>query len=293
MTDVNERSRIFREMCLKADTERDKGLTTPENIARFDDIPYGADEKWQILDVYRPKSAEGEKLPVIVSIHGGGWVYGSKEIYQFYCMDLAQRGFAVVNFTYRLAPENRFPASLEDTNTVFAWVKGNAEKYGFDLGNVFAVGDSAGAFCLSVYACILTNPALTADFGKYFSPADVELKGIGLNCGLFTTADYDESLEAYLPKEPFEHAEVLRMLDAVSHITPDFPPAYILTANADFLVDAPAVLIPVLAKNGVKYESKVYGTKESPLFHVFHCDIKTEAAKHANDDECEFFRALM
>ena len=80
MTDVNERSRIFREMCLKADTERDKGLTTPEDIKRFDDIPYGADEKWQILDVYRPKSHEGEKLPVIVSIHGGGWVYGSKEI---------------------------------------------------------------------------------------------------------------------------------------------------------------------------------------------------------------------
>ncbi|SEL29363.1 alpha/beta hydrolase [Ruminococcus albus] len=293
MTDVNERSRIFREMCLKADTERDKGLTTPENIARFDDIPYGTDEKWQILDVYRPKSAEGEKLPVIVSIHGGGWVYGSKEIYQFYCMDLAQRGFVVVNFTYRLAPENRFPASLEDTNTVFAWIRDNAEKYGFDLGNVFAVGDSAGAFCLSVYACILTNSVLAAEFGKYFSPADVELKGIGLNCGLFTTADYDESLEAYLPKEPSEHAEVLRMLDAVSHITPDFPPAYILTANADFLVDAPAVLIPVLAKNGVKYESKVYGTNESPLFHVFHCDIKTEAATHANDDECGFFRGLM
>ena len=38
---------------------------------------------------------------------------------------------------------------------------------------------------------------------------------------------------------------------------------------------------------------KVYGTKESPLFHVFHCDIKTEAARHANDDECGFFRGLM
>ncbi|WP_287992869.1 hypothetical protein [Ruminococcus sp.] len=74
MTDVNERSRIFREMCLKADTERDKGLTTPDDIERFDDILYESDEKWQILDVYRPKSAKGEKLPIIVSIHGGGWV---------------------------------------------------------------------------------------------------------------------------------------------------------------------------------------------------------------------------
>jgi len=293
MPDVNERSRIFREMCFKADTERDKGLTTPEDIDRFDDIPYGSDEKWQILDVYRPKSAKVEKLPVIVSIHGGGWVYGSKEIYQFYCMNLAQRGFAVVNFTYRLAPENRFPASLEDTNTVFAWIKNNADNYGFDLDHVFAVGDSAGAFCLSVYACILTNPALAADFKKYFNPAEVELKGVGLNCGLYTTAGADESLDAYLPEDPHEHAEAIRMLDAVSHITTAFPPAYILTANADFLVDAPAVLTPALEKNGVKYELKVYGTKESPLFHVFHCDIKTEAARHANDDECSFFCGLM
>ncbi|WP_295152793.1 alpha/beta hydrolase [uncultured Ruminococcus sp.] len=293
MTDVYERARLFREMCLKADTERDKGLTTPEDIERFDDIPYDGDEKWQILDVYRPKSAKGEKLPVIVSIHGGGWVYGSKEIYQFYCMDLAKRGFAVVNFTYRLAPENRFPASLEDTNTVFAWVKDNAKKYGFDLSNIFAVGDSAGAFCLSVYACILTNAALAGAFVKYFAPAEVEIKAVGLNCGLYTTAESDESLEAYLPEDTAEHAEALRMLDAVAHITPDFPPAYILTANADFLVDAPSVLIPVLEKNGVKYECKVYGSKEKPLFHVFHCDVKTEAAGEANDDECGFFRRMM
>ena len=63
--------------------------------------------KWQKLDVYRQKDATG-KLPVIVSVHGGGWVYGDKERYQFYCMDLAERGFAVVNFSYRLAPEYKF-----------------------------------------------------------------------------------------------------------------------------------------------------------------------------------------
>ena len=85
------------------DAKRDEGLTTPDCIERFDNIRYGEHER-NILDVYRPKDQKG-KLPLIVSIHGGGWVYGSKEINQFYCMSLAERGFAVVNFSYRLAPE--------------------------------------------------------------------------------------------------------------------------------------------------------------------------------------------
>ena len=290
MQDVFESTRIFREMCTKSDTERDKGLTTPEDITRFDGIVYGKDEKWQSLDVYRPKAAEG-KLPVIVSVHGGGWVYGTKEVYQFYCMDLAQRGFAAVNFNYRLAPENRFPASLEDTDAVFGWIKSNADKYGFDLDNVFAVGDSAGAFLLAVYACILTNPALAESYTKYFSPAGVKLKGIGLNCGLYTTEGADQSLEAYLPEEGRENA--LRLLDSVSHITKDFPPAYILTSNGDFLAKAPEVLIKSLERNGVSYKFKLYGSNENTLYHIFHCNIKTADAKEANDDECGFFKALI
>ena len=81
--------RAFR----RSDDKRDAGLTTPEDVARFDDIVYGPDHKWNVLDVYRPKGAEGA-LPVIVSVHGGGWVYGDKERYQYYGMSLAQQGFA-------------------------------------------------------------------------------------------------------------------------------------------------------------------------------------------------------
>ena len=119
------------------DKKRDEGQTTPSDIKRFDNITYGDDPKWlqwQLLDVYRPKDVEG-KLPVIVSVHGGGWVYGNKDVYQFYCMRLAQRGFAVVNFSYRLAPEKIFPAAIEDTEKVFNWICNNADQYG--LNRVF------------------------------------------------------------------------------------------------------------------------------------------------------------
>lgn len=93
----------------------------------------------------------GRPLPAIVSVHGG-WVYGSKEVYQFYCMSLARRGFAVVNFSYRLAPKHKFPAPLEDANAVFHWVLAHAGEYGFDPERIFAVGDSAGANILRLYS---------------------------------------------------------------------------------------------------------------------------------------------
>lgn len=87
------------------DDKRDAGLPTeiPE-VERINDLSYGPDPKWNLLDIYLPKKRTG-KVPVIISIHGGGWVYGTKETYQFYGLGLAKEGFAFVNFNYRLAPD--------------------------------------------------------------------------------------------------------------------------------------------------------------------------------------------
>ena len=135
-----------------SDTLRDRGLHDLPGIAHYDDIAYGPDPQWQILDVYRPRNVDNALLPVLVSVHGGGWVYGDKNLYRYYCMSLAAQGFAVVNFSYRLAPRHKFPAALQDTDAVFRWVLAHAPEYGFDIQHIFAVGDSAGANILGLYA---------------------------------------------------------------------------------------------------------------------------------------------
>lgn len=86
----------FRDSAYKHDTERDSGLAhdIPE-VERLDNLPYGPDKKWHTLDVYLPKNHEAP-FPVIINIHGGGWVYGTKETYQYYGMGLAKRGFAFI-----------------------------------------------------------------------------------------------------------------------------------------------------------------------------------------------------
>ncbi len=278
----------------EGDAVRDAGLTTPEDIIRYDDILYGTDPHWQVMDVYRPRQEEGKRLPVIVSIHGGGWVYGDKERYQYYCMDLAQRGFVVVNFTYRLAPEFKFPSSMEDTNLVFGWVMEHAQEYGMDVKNVFAVGDSAGAHQLGLYAAMLTNPGYAALY-PFTLPKKLCLNAIALNCGMGEvrlTGDSNDMTQAlmgdYLPEKGTE--EELHRISMVNYVTEDYPPTYIMTAVDDFLRMQAPVMASTLIEKGVPFVLKFYGDKENRLGHVFHLNIRSQDAIVCNDEECRFFQ---
>ena len=221
----------------RSDAKRDRGLKTPEDIRRIDRIPYGPDARWNTLDVYRPRGKAG-KLPVIVNIHGGGYVYGSTKQYQFYCMGLAQRGFAVVSFNYHLAPKYKFPTPVRDTNLVMEWICRKAEIYGFDTDNVVIVGDSAGAQLASQYAVICTDP----EYAKIMeiTPPEFTLRAVGLNCGMYDLKKRAGEIPGnklmidYFTKDPSVYG---KKLDVLSHVTEKFPPAYLLSAKGDFLVE--------------------------------------------------------
>ena len=116
---------LFNIGAKKSDRKRDAQIPYPAGVQQWNDISYGPHGKENLLDVYRPVGAG--KCPIIVNVHGGGYVYGDKELYKRYCMDLARRGFAVVNFNYRLAPRWKFPAPLEDLNNVMHWISKDLE----------------------------------------------------------------------------------------------------------------------------------------------------------------------
>lgn len=294
---MSKLSESVRKSFKESDGIRDAGLVTPDTVERYDDILYGQDSRWQVLDAYRPKDKKGEKLPVIVSIHGGAWVYGDKERYQYYCMSLAERGFAVVNFTYRLAPDFKYPCCIEDANLVFEWVLANEKEYGFDTDNIFAVGDSAGANILSLYAAILTNPEYAKEY-SFKAPKGLRLKAIALNCGmgeLPVSEDPADTLTGlmadFLPEKGT--AEELHRISMRYHVTKDYPPVFIMTAVEDFLKMQAPIIATALTENNVPFIYKMYGNKDTPLQHVFHCDMRLEDARKCNDEECEFFRSYI
>ena len=73
-------------------------------------------------------------------------------------------------------------------------------------------------------------------------------------------------------------------------MTKNFPPAFVMTCNGDFLYSQADYMTKALEAAGVQYEYHCYGTDEKPLWHVFHCDPKLEEAVVCNDEECTFFK---
>jgi acetyl esterase len=94
---------------------------------------------------YRPLGTGRETLPLLIYFHGGGWVLGNLDTHDGLCRHFAhQTRCAVVSVDYRLAPEHKFPAGIDDAIAATSWLLGRAESLRFDPGRVSLGGDSAG-----------------------------------------------------------------------------------------------------------------------------------------------------
>ncbi len=279
---------MMRRVASKNDKKRDAKYRIPEEVTYVRNLSYGPDPKFHTLDVCYPKDAEDD-LPVIISVHGGGYVYGSSSVYQFYCADLAKRGFIVVNYNYRLAPKHKFPAPLEDLSRVIDWILSHQYAYPFDTENVFLVGDSAGAQIASQYAAIYSNEEYRGLFG--LEKPEVSIRAVGLCCGLYDLRErmIKEKLKGltrdYLGKHPEKYGE---QLNAPDYIREGYPPVYIFTSHGDFLIDACEPMVNLLRERGIECVDEIYGDEKTG--HVFHVDIADPYAIKANDDVTAFFR---
>ena len=282
-------SLLFNIGASRSDKKRDAAIPIPGGVAEHRNIRYSGK---LLLDVYYPEGT-AERLPTIVSIHGGGYIYGNKEIYRRYCMDLAKRGFSVVNFNYRLAPRWKFPAPLEDTNRVMEWICENAEKYHMDTERIFVVGDSAGAQLASQYGAIWSNPEYAKLFA--FEVPHIHIRGLGLNCGMYdckemTAKPRKGMAKDYLPRKIGE--DDLR-LDVLSAVTDQFPPSHITTAYHDFLRQNAEPMCAFLQRRNVNAVWEIYGEGNESIGHVFHVNILLPEAIACNDSQAAFFKAQL
>lgn len=288
---ILEEVKKWREGCKASDDQRDAGLPReiPE-VTRIDNLQYGPDPKWNLLDLYLPKKVSG-KMPVIINIHGGGWTYGTKETYQFYGLGLAKRGFAFVNPNYRLAPEVKYPAELDDVNLYMHWVSEHADEYHLDKDNVFIVGDSAGGQMAEQYVTILTNPIYRQKMG--YKLPDLTFRAVALNSPATFMTDpgmIAGLTEAYFDKEVQADPQQMDQLNVEKYITSQFLPTFISTANQDFIHDCAVRLDGFLRAKGVEVIQKSWGSEADPRGHVFLINQKDKLADQANDQEMEFFR---
>ena len=116
------------------------------------DIVYNETHKL-LCDVYQPVNLS-EACPVVIVVHGGAWMSGDKSFPAAYARLLAQRGIAAVSINYRLAPQHKFPAQVDDMRNAIDWVKRSAPEKNWDLEQLGLFGYSAGAHLVSLVSAL-------------------------------------------------------------------------------------------------------------------------------------------
>ncbi|QDL56919.1 alpha/beta hydrolase [Rhodoferax aquaticus] len=247
--------------------------------SKFLDVPYAAMSPAQTLDLYLPNDAQGP-YPLIIEIHGGGFMLGSKSADIGPMLLGLQRGYALASINYRLSSEAKFPAAVNDVKAAIRFLRANAAKYQLDANRFATWGGSAGGN-LSAMAALsggvqaLSDPALglmdTSDrvqaaivwFGPIdFGAMDAEFAALGTSGRMGATNAPSSAESRYLGQvigTP-QAQTLVQEANPLSYLTPDDPPLYVqhgtadrnipITQSVNFAAKAGAVL----GKDQVRFE---------------------------------------
>lgn len=244
---------------------RKKGLTTENGVL------YG-DTKKSVCDFYyneRQGEEGGKKRPVLIYIHGGGWVSGIRRLRRYYCYEYADRGFFVMNTGYDLAPQKAFPHQLRQLFKAFDFLCENAEKYNLDTERVVLAGESAGAYYISYLSCIMNSDYLQNKLGIEFKNREkFNVRSVLLlngaydirNLAVLKTVNIKTFIRSYTgldPKEVLEKkdTEEVALLSPIDFIDSSFPPAMVVQGASDVYGSESRNIIKIFSERGVDFDT--------------------------------------
>ncbi|MBR1747108.1 MAG: alpha/beta hydrolase [Clostridia bacterium] len=286
----------------KMDTERIEGQEKYTGLTKWENIPYTEEgDECHLLDVYRPEDAEG-KLPVIVDVHGGAWIYGRKEINAQFCHALAKKGFVVVNMSYRtirVEDAGTFPAILQDVFDAYNWVYDHIEEYGGDLNNVFLIGDSAGAHIAGMSQQINADKATSERLGM---STKLSFRAMGWVCGVSTVDNFKKMhvpVLNYVFKlffgKGWRKSENYALANVRAGDLNALPPLFMNSAYADFMQKDVIAFDEILTEAGHEHEF-VYITEEQQKQDFDTVDHKLDHCYNVHFPEwpeCDFVNERM
>lgn len=270
----------------------------PGGVTSERDIAYDAADPVARLDVHKPARTKADaRLPVLVWIHGGGFVSGDKSHVAPFLKIFAAEGVVAVGINYALAPEVGYPAPLTHIDAALAWVQASIAGQGGDPARVVLAGDSAGAQLAAQVAAAVTDAAYAAQLGLKPSLKPQALRGVLLYCGFFDVVSLIRQrgfggmlvrtlVRAYLgtvdPADPR-----LAAYAPAAHVSAAFPPAFITVGNGDPLDPQSRSLAARLTALGVSVETLFYPPDHRPkLRHEYQYDFD------GADGPAAFARAL-
>jgi acetyl esterase len=207
--------------------------------------------------------------PVLVYLHGGGWICGSPATHRKLCHRFAEAGYLTISVDYRLAPEHPFPAAFDDCEFAVHWAAREAARWGGDASRLAIGGDSAGGNLSAAVAAALCDdpdaPRLSAALLIYGVFDFATIDGVFADDLLAASEELAEAGEkllelmigSYLGSEP---SDTLLADPRVSplQVASKLPPSHVMVGSADGLAGQAAALVAALEREGVEHEHVVY-----------------------------------
>lgn len=265
----------------KSDAARKAGLKLTPGVTADKDLPYLDDgHPLHLLDIWYPQETTG-LLPCVIDIHGGGWMYGDKNLNDLFCASLAAQGYAVVTMSYRLMPETDLRGMLQDVFASLHWLAKHGQEHHCDLSRVYLTGDSAGGHLCGLTTCVQLNPALQRVYGVH--PADFDIKAIAINHGVCDLYSFgfmkgipgwliDREMHLLMFGSKRTKSEVFRSAsfkDTARGLK--LPPVMVISSEPDPFFFHSQALADYLRDNGFTFQTKFWKREQGEkLTHVFN-----------------------
>ncbi len=214
-----------------------ESLVEAPPIRKLLDVPYSTSHTdFRKLDVFLPGGEQNGAC--IFFIHGGGWAGGEKVSWHAVMEHFARLGYVCTSANYRLSPEWRFPAHVEDVRLAMSFVKERASEYGFEAHRVAALGSSAGAHLVAMLATIDAGEELgmTGEVNVRDTKPDAAV----LLCGVLSCHYYEcesegvpRMIDRFLGASPSEKPELASQASPLDRIDGDEPPFLMVVGDAD------------------------------------------------------------
>ena len=248
------------------------------SVKRTHNLPYTADtgNRRLKLDIYQPREP-GHGRPVLLQIHGGGWVIGEKEQQGLPLMThLSARGWVCVAPNYPLSPKATWPEHLVALKRALAWTREHIADYGGDPSFIAVTGGSAGGHLAAMTALTPNDPS----YQPGFEDADTTVQACVPFYGAYDLANVldtkagDQRLDYFLAKTVFKTNDRRVFEDATPllHVGPDAPPFFVIHGAHDSLVPVEEARELARRLRDVSKEPVVYAELPGAqhAFDVFH-----------------------
>ena len=260
-------------------------------VAFAEDVVY-SDKK--SLDIFYNMLVT-ENIPVVINIHGGGWMVGDKKWRKGIATMYAEQGFFVINPNYSLSPDTLYPECIRDIFKVLDWIADHAKEYHLNLDEVYLTGDSAGGHIAAVVGALQRNGLALKHLGI---PAPrCKIAKLALFCGVY---DYDKcvsqvgaaglvkEMTGFDIKEYKSKFEYYKELNPIRYITHDFPPTYMVSAPLDIFCGGQAERLEAQFKRkAVRYVR--YIPEDKFATHCFHLDLTRSDSMEAIGGAIRYF----